>query len=79
MCGVSPGRRWKSAKGIVRSPSGPLTRTTASNAASATHMSLGCVAMHWSLVPSTPQTRFCPLIAGHPLPGWRLLQGMAAS
>ena len=79
MFGVLPGRRWKSAKGISRSPLGPCTRTTASSAARATHMSEGWVAMHSLLVPSTPQTRFCPLMAGHPLPGWRLLHAISTS
>ena len=35
--------------GSSRSPLGPRTCTIASSAASATHMSDGCVAMHWSL------------------------------
>ena len=78
-CGVSPGSRWKSSMGMARSPPGPRTRTTASSAARATPMSDGCVAMQAGLVPKTPHTRFCPAIAGQPLPGRRLLQGRATS
>ena len=78
-CGVSPGRRWNSANGIVRSPSGPVTRTTASSAASATHMSDGWVAMQCSLVPRIAWMRLKPSMAEQPVPGSRLLQGVAVS
>ncbi len=63
----------------VRSPSGLLTCTVASSAARATHMSDGCVAMHWSLAPRMAWIRLTPSIAGRPLPGSRLLQGVPAS
>ena len=43
--GVSPGSRWKSLTGSVRVAAGPARFTVASSAASATHMSEGCVAM----------------------------------
>jgi len=78
-CGVSPGNRWKSANTIARSPAGPTTWTLASSAASATHMSDGCVAMQASLVPRIACIRLRPLIAEQPLPGSRLLQGVAVS
>ena len=78
-CGVSPGSRWKSANAIARSPAGPATWTMASSAASATHMSEGCVAMQASLVPRIAWMRLMPLMAEQPLPGSRLLQGVAVS
>ena len=79
-CGVSPGRRWKSANGDRRARrAGPATWTAASSAASATHMSDGCVAMQCSLVPKMAWMRLSPSIAEQPLPGSRLLQGVATS
>ena len=42
-------------------------------------MSDGCVAMHSSLVPRIALMRLTPLIAAQPLPGSRLLQGVAVS
>ncbi|MNN55203.1 hypothetical protein D3C81_1700650 [compost metagenome] len=77
--GASPGRRWKSAKGILRSLAGPCTCTTASSAASATHMSEGWVATQAALAPRMAWIRFRPSRAGHPLPGSRLLQGVSVS
>jgi hypothetical protein len=55
------------------------TSTTASSAASATHMSEGCVAMQLSLVPSTACPRVEPPTASHPLAGSRLLQAAERS
>ncbi len=78
-CGVSPGRRWNSSKGIVRSPIGPCTCTVASSAASATAASEGCTAMQWSLVPRMACQRFTPPRAAQPLPGARLLQAKVTS
>src|SRR2546423_11875303 len=60
-------------------PLGPCTCTVASSAAMATHMSDGLLAMHCSLVPSTARLRFAPVMAGHPLPGSRLLHAIAVS
>ena len=51
----------------------------ASNAAIATHMSDGLVAMQCSLVPRMARVRLLPVIAEQPVPGSRLLQGMAVS
>jgi hypothetical protein len=51
----------------------------ASNAVMATHMSDGLVAMQCSLVPRIARVRLLPVIAEHPVPGSRLLQGMALS
>src|SRR5882724_1329799 len=65
--------------GIARVLLGPFTWIVASNAAIATHMSDGLVAMQWSLVPRMASERWKPVMAGQPLPGWRLLQGMAVS
>src|ERR1700726_2320822 len=65
--------------GIAREPFGPCTWIVASSAAIATHMSEGLVAMQCSLVPRTASERLAPLIAGHPLPGSRLLHGIAVS
>src|SRR5437899_11708793 len=65
--------------GIARVPFGPCTWIVASNAAIATHMSEGLVAMHCSLVPRMASVRLLPVIAGQPVPGSRLLQGMAVS
>jgi hypothetical protein len=78
-CGVSSGNRWKSANAITRSPDVPLTWTFASNIASATHMSDGCVAMQASLLPRIACMRLWPSMAEQPLPGSRLLQGVAVS
>ena len=53
MCGVLPGRRWKSAIGMLRvDPLGLTVSTVASSTRIATAMSLGCVAMHASLCPT---------------------------
>src|SRR5258706_14726028 len=65
--------------GIAREAFGPCTWIVASKAAIATHMSEGLVAMQCSLVPSTASERLLPVMAGQPLPGSRLLQGMAVS
>src|SRR6266404_9338090 len=65
--------------GIAREPFGPCTWIVASSAAIATHMSEGLVAMQCSLVPRTARLRLLPVMAGQPVPGWRLLQGMAVS
>src|SRR5258706_4704092 len=65
--------------GIARVPLGPCTWIVASNAAIATHMSDGLVAMQCSLVPRMASARLLPVIAGQPVPGSRLLQGMAVS
>src|SRR5260370_42631653 len=64
--------------GIAREPFGPCTWIVASNAAIATHMSDGLVAMQCSLVPRTARVRLLPAMAGQPVPDSRLLQGMAA-
>ncbi|GLR36235.1 hypothetical protein GCM10011247_16320 [Pseudomonas plecoglossicida] len=53
---MSWGRRWKSAKGIRRFPIRPCTWTTAASAASATHMSDGCVATQ-EFLPKEGQAR----------------------
>src|SRR5262245_64505740 len=65
--------------GIARAPLGPCTWIVASSAAIATHMSEGLVAMQCSLVPRIASIRLAPVIAGHPVPGSRLLHGMAVS
>src|SRR2546423_9180563 len=65
--------------GIARELFGPCTWIVASNAAKATHMSDGLVAMQCSLVPRMASVRLLPVIAGQPLPGSRLLHGMAVS
>src|SRR2546422_10357126 len=65
--------------GTAREPFGPWTWMIASNAAKATHMSEGLVAMQGSLAPRTARVRLLPVIAGQPVPGSRLLQGMAVS
>jgi Domain of unknown function (DUF1330) len=57
----------------------PQEWTFASNIASATHMSDGCVAMQASLLPRIACMRLWPLMAEQPLPGSRLLQGVAVS
>src|SRR3954471_10536009 len=64
---------------MAREPFDPCTRMVASNAAMATHMSDGFVAMQYSLVPRMASMRFAPVMAGQPVPGSRLLQGMAVS
>src|SRR5436189_4650336 len=51
----------------------------ASSAAIAMHMSEGLVAMQCSLVPRTASVRLLPVMAGQPVPGSRLLQGIAVS
>src|SRR5688572_6755099 len=65
--------------GIAREPFGPCTWIVASNAAIATHMSDGLVAIHCLLVPRIASVRLLPVIAGQPVPGSRLLQGIAVS
>src|SRR5438132_1930058 len=65
--------------GIARASLLPCTWIVASSAAIATHMSEGLVAMQCSLVPRIASMRLVPLIAGHLVPGSRLLQGMAVS
>src|SRR6267378_4247419 len=65
--------------GIAREPFGPWTWMVAAKAAMATHMSDGLVAMQCSLVPRTASVRLLPVMAGQPLPGARLLQGIAVS
>src|ERR671927_1882176 len=65
--------------GMAREPFAPCTWIVASRAAIATHMSDGLVAMQWSLVPRMASVRLLPVIAGQPVPGSRLLQGMAVS
>src|SRR5437667_6068045 len=65
--------------GIAREPFGPCTWIVASSAAIATHMSDGLVAMQFSLVPRTASVRLLPVIAGQPVPGSRLLHGIAVS
>src|SRR5882724_1216708 len=65
--------------GMARDPFAPCTWTVASRAAIATHMSDGLVAMQCSLVPSTAKARLLPVMGEQPLPGSRLLQGMAVS
>ncbi len=64
---------------MTRSPRGPVTWTFASSTASATHMSEGCTAMQASLVPRIAFMRLRPPMAEQPLPGSRLLQGVAIS
>ena len=53
--------------------------TSASSAASATLMSDGSVAMQAALVPRIAWLRLRPSMAEQPLPGSRLLQGVAVS
>src|SRR5260370_6694005 len=65
--------------GIAREPFGPCTWIVASNAAMATHMSDGLVAMQCSLAPRIASVRLLPVMAGHPLTGSRLLHGIAVS
>src|SRR5438876_10966831 len=77
--GVLSGRRWKSPIGTARVLFGPCTWIVASKAAIATHISDGFVAMQCSLVPRTASERLLPVMAGQPVPGSRLLQGIAVS
>src|SRR5438477_9551683 len=65
--------------GTAREPLGPCTWIVASNAAIARHMSDGFVAMQCWLVPRTASVRLLPVMAGQPVPGSRLLQGIAVS
>src|SRR5256885_16191652 len=65
--------------GIARVPFAPCTWIVASNAAIATHMSDGLLAMQCSLVPRTASVRLLPVMAGQPVPGSRLLHGIAVS
>ncbi len=58
-------------------PLRPATCTVASSAASATHMSEGCVAMQWSLAPRIACMRLNPPMAAQPLPGFALVAGRA--
>src|SRR5882757_3944614 len=55
------------------------SRISESSATRATATSLAWVATHESLVPSRACIRLAPETAGQPLPGCRLLQGMATS
>src|SRR5438552_19152826 len=64
---------------MVREPFGPCTWIVASNAAIATHMSEGLLAIQCSLVPRTASVRLAPVMAGQPVPGSRLLHGIAVS
>src|SRR5207245_2784880 len=64
---------------MAREPLAPCTWIVASNATMATHMSDGFVAMQCSLVPRTARLRLLPVMAGQPVPGARLLQGIAVS
>src|SRR6201991_273713 len=63
----------------MRLPAASANRIFAPSATSATATSLAWVATHDSLVPSTACIRLAPEIAGQPLPGCRLLHGMATS
>ena len=74
-CGVSPGSRKKSSKAMSRSPSRLTVCTTASNAASATATSDGCVAMQCSLVPRIACPRLKPVERGAAAPGVALVAG----
>src|SRR6266850_2363912 len=65
--------------GMAREPFGPCTWMVASNAARATHMSDGLVAMQCSLVPRMASVRLLPVMAEQPVPGSRLLQGIEVS
>src|SRR6266481_2577407 len=65
--------------GIARVPLGPCTWIVASNAAIATHMSEGLVAIQCSLVPRTASMRLLPVMAGQPVRGSRLLHGITVS
>src|SRR6476660_7699680 len=65
--------------GIARVPLAPCTWIVAAGAAIATHMSDGFVAMQCSLVPRMASVRLLPVMAGQPVPGSRLLQGIAVS
>src|SRR5437899_9702083 len=64
---------------MAREPLAPCTWIVASNAAIATHISDGFVAMQCSLAPRIARVRLLPVMAGQPVPGSRLLQGMAVS
>src|SRR5260370_36320582 len=65
--------------GTARVPFAPCTWMVASNATIATHMSEGLLAMQCSLVPRMASVRLLPVMAEQPVPGSRLLQGMAVS
>src|ERR1700716_3784413 len=65
--------------GTAREAFAPCTWIVASNAARATHMSEGLLAMQCSLVPRTASVRLLPVMAGQPVPDSRLLQGIAVS
>src|SRR6476660_1050556 len=65
--------------GMAREPLGPCTWIVTSYAAIATHMSDGLLAMQCSLVPRTASVRLLPVMAGQPVPGSRLLHGIAVS
>src|SRR4029453_298408 len=65
--------------GMEPKPFFPCTSMIASKAAIATHMSDGLVAMQCSLVPRIASIRLLPVIAGQPVPGARLLHGIAVS
>ena len=65
MCGVSPGQPVEvgDRDACASLPSGCTVSTVASSARMATAMSLGCVAMHASLTPTTACCRLKPPIA----------------
>ena len=66
--------------GMARiAPSGLIVSTVASSARMATAMSLGLVAMHCSLAPTTAWPRVKPPMAAQPDPGRRLLQAWLVS
>src|SRR5262245_41817495 len=75
----APGQNMKIAKRDRARAPRPSTWMIASRAAMATHMSDGFVAIQWSLVPRMASVRLLPVMAGQPVPGSRLLQGIAVS
>ena len=80
MCGVSPGKRWKSPMNTLRAAwLVPSSSIRASSAAIATAMSEGWVAMQASLAPRIACPRLMPPTAAHPEPGVRLLHAAAVS
>ncbi len=83
--GWSPGSRCSPGIATTRLPSGPVTCTRASSAASATAMSEGWVATHWVAAfspaecPRMARLLWSPATAGQPDPGCRLLHGLVTS
>src|SRR5437588_458499 len=57
----------------------PAAESPTAADARATHMSDGLVAMHCSLAPRMASVRLVPVMAEHPVPASRLLQGMVVS